>query len=91
MVSGNVYDWLCYRKDSILTECDIFSRVIVILLLALIGACDLYNETTPFQTFGGLYAMTAPISGYKTASFYSQLEGKHWVGTFQYCFSFAFM
>ncbi|KFM26763.1 Putative phagocytic receptor 1b [Auxenochlorella protothecoides] len=48
--------------------------------LALVGAFYPYNRGAMFTALIILYALTAGISGYTSASYYRQMEGTKWVG-----------
>ncbi|KAL1197129.1 Transmembrane 9 superfamily member 4 [Cardamine amara subsp. amara] len=57
----------------------LFTLVVFIFMLALIGVFYPYNRGALFTALVVIYALTSGIAGYTAASFYCQLEGTNWV------------
>ena len=57
----------------------LFTLSIFIFVLACVGVFYPYNRGGLFTALIVLYALTASISGYMAASYYTQMEGTQWV------------
>lgn len=57
----------------------LFTLSFFIFTLACVGAFYPYNRGALFTALIVLYALTASISGYTAASYYTQMEGLQWV------------
>ena len=57
----------------------LFTLSIFIFTLACVGVFYPYNRGALFTALIVLYALTASISGYTAASYYTQMEGGQWV------------
>lgn len=57
----------------------LFTLSIFIFILACVGVFYPYNRGGLFTALIVLYALTASISGYMAASYYTQMEGTQWV------------
>ena len=66
-----------------LTSCivclQLFTLSIFIFVLACVGVFYPYNRGALFTALIVLYALTASVSGYMAASYYTQMEGTQWV------------
>lgn len=63
--------------------------VLFIFALALIGVFYPYNRGAPYTACIVLYALTAGIAGYVSASLYRQMEGDNWVSLFPWGINFS--
>lgn len=61
------------------TGTQLFTLVIFIFMLALVGVFYPYNRGALFTALVVIYALTSGIAGYSAASFYYMIEGKNWV------------
>ncbi|KAA6422087.1 MAG: phagocytic receptor 1b-like [Trebouxia sp. A1-2] len=61
------------------TGAQLFTLSIFIFILACVGVFYPYNRGGLFTALIVLYALTASISGYMAASYYTQMEGTQWV------------
>lgn len=57
----------------------LFTLAIFIFILSCVGVFYPYNRGGLFTALIVLYALTASISGYMAASYYTQMEGTEWV------------
>ncbi|CAI8586084.1 unnamed protein product [Vicia faba] len=57
----------------------LFTLVIFIFMLALVGVFYPYNRGALFTALVVIYALTSGVAGYSAASFYYKIEGKNWV------------
>ncbi|PNX92767.1 phagocytic receptor 1b-like protein [Trifolium pratense] len=59
----------------------LFTLVIFIFMLALVGVFYPYNRGAFFTALIVIYALTSGIAGYSAASFYYMIDGKNWVNS----------
>nr|XP_027187708.1 transmembrane 9 superfamily member 2-like isoform X2 [Cicer arietinum] len=81
-IHGDVFRYPRYKSlfaAAIGIGSQLFTLVIFIFMLALVGVFYPYNRGALFTALVVIYALTSGIAGYSSASFYYMIEGKNWV------------